>query len=98
MPSFSVPSVSSGTRSVEFRHATPNLPASTQRESQVFHHFRRLRSYGLVLIATGLVATIVPVASNVASAKDEEHTFNLVVANAKLLPCLAKDANDTDSL
>jgi hypothetical protein len=64
----------------------------------VFPHFRRLRRYGLVLAATGLVATIVPVASNVASAKAEEHTFNLVVANAKLLPCLAKDPTDTDSL
>jgi len=64
----------------------------------VFRHFHTLRRYGAVVLATGLLATLVPIAANVAAAKDEEHTFDLVVANAKLLPCLARDADDPDGL
>ncbi|MBV9168716.1 MAG: hypothetical protein JOZ81_01365 [Chloroflexi bacterium] len=53
--------------------------------------FRHLRRYGAVLLAVGVVATGLPSAT---SAAREEHTFNLVVNNAKLLPCLTKDPDD----
>jgi hypothetical protein len=54
---------------------------------------RSLRRYGAVLLAVGIVAGAAIPASSVA-ADQEEATFNLVVANPKLLPCLAKDPDD----
>jgi hypothetical protein len=53
--------------------------------------FQHLRRYGAVLLAVGVLASALPAATTAAK---EEHTFNLVVNNAKLLPCLAKDPDD----
>jgi len=58
---------------------------------------RHLRRYGAVLLAAGVMAGAAMPASSVAAAT-EEHTFNLVVANPKLLPCLAKDPDDPNKL
>jgi hypothetical protein len=54
------------------------------------HHLRRASA---ALLAVGVIGSVLPIASSVAAA-DEEHSFNLVVANPKLLPCLARFPDD----
>ncbi|MBV8719538.1 MAG: hypothetical protein JOZ65_31085 [Chloroflexi bacterium] len=52
------------------------------------------KRFGAIVLGAALTAAaLIPTASGVFAAK-EEAQFPLVVANAKLLPCLAKDADD----
>jgi hypothetical protein len=60
----------------------------------------RIRSWrrGAAVLLTLAIAASAMVAANAVLAEDEKRSFPLIVANAKLLPCLAKDADDPKRL